>query len=84
MKTQKEPKDMAIKEFMEWYVSEYDDNALLPSDFAITINRLEGYTIAKKDAQEFYILNGALEDLKTARNFFFIVAVANSIKRNYK
>lgn len=51
-----------IKDFMEWFVSEYDGH-WLPSDLTPTINRLEGYVAAKEGSPECYIVSKALSDL---------------------
>lgn len=58
-----------IKDFMEWFISQYDGN-YLPSDFDHTIDRLQGYCLAKKDSEEYFILASALDLLRSSQNFF--------------
>ena len=65
-----QPKDMTIKEFMEWYIEEYEDCFLLPSDFEKVLDRLEGYSLAKRNEPEAFILTSAVSRLRTAKNFF--------------
>jgi hypothetical protein len=58
-----ETKERSLKEFMEWFVEEYDGN-WIPSELDHTIDRLEGYCIAKDDSKEYFFLASSLEMLK--------------------
>ena len=51
----------SVKEFMEWFVSEYDGR-YLPADLDPTIFRLDGYCIAK--GTEATIHRAALQHLR--------------------
>lgn len=74
MTNKKEPKDMTIGEFMEFYVSEYDNATVLPSDFTITKNKLQGYALGKKgEGEEFFLLRSSCELLQNSENFFSAV-----------
>jgi len=70
---EKEVSEMTIKEFMEWFISEYENKHLLPSEYDHTIDRLEGYSLAKKDTDESFILESALELLREAQNFLRVI-----------
>ncbi len=60
------PKDeMTVAEFMHWFTSEYDGR-FLPGEATRTIDKLEGYCLAKKDSEEYIMLVSALGLL---RNF---------------
>ncbi len=56
-------KDTSIKEFMEWFVANYEGH-WLPSDITKTLDRLEGYRLAKKDTEEHYVLASAVDLLR--------------------
>lgn len=55
--------EMTVKEFMHWFVSEYD-GYYLPGEAARAIDRLSGYCMAKKEGEEYFMLIGVLELLK--------------------
>ena len=58
--------EKTIKEFMEWFVSEYDGH-WLPPDITPVINRLEGYSLAKRGSDESFILESSLTMLREFR-----------------
>jgi hypothetical protein len=70
-----------VKEFMEWFVSEYDGH-WLPSDLNPTINRLEGFSLAKANSEEHYILSAALSDLRSFRTL--LINIQQYSKWKYK
>lgn len=72
MATKKPFEEMTVKEFMEWFVSEYEGH-WLSSDYTLTINRLEGYRLAKKETEEHYIFASAVELLRDAQNLLRVV-----------
>lgn len=68
------PGEMSIKDFMEWYVKEYDGH-VLPGDYTRTIDRMAGYLAAKRggDAETESFLSSAVTLLQDAKNFFEVV-----------
>lgn len=72
MNKAKDQNEMTLKEFMEWYVKEYD-GYVLPSDFERTINMLDGYRMGMQNTEQATMLSSAVNLLVDARNFFAIV-----------
>jgi hypothetical protein len=68
---EKNPADMSAKEFIEWFVKEYDGH-WLASDYTSTINRLEGYLYAKQGSEEYSMLSSALDLLRDAQTLLRI------------
>lgn len=59
--------EMTVKEFMEWFTSEFD-GYYLPADLDHTIDRLHGYCLAKKGDEDVFVLESALQHLREAQN----------------
>lgn len=72
MNKTKDQMEMTLKEFMEWYVKEYEGR-VLPSDFERTINMLDGYRMGMQNTEQATMLSSAVILLQDACNFFAVV-----------
>lgn len=70
---QKATQEMTVKEFMDWFVEEYECGAVSPEQFEHTIHRLEGYALAKRGHDESFILESALTLLKDSQNLTRVI-----------
>ena len=62
----------ALKDFMEWFVSEYDGH-WLPADYNKTIDKLDGYRMGLRDAEEVTIVSSAVTLLRDAQTLLDII-----------
>ena len=73
LKTISDIENMTVKEFMEWFVSQYE-GAYLPSDVDATIYRLDGYCMAK--GTEATLHHAALNHLRNFKTLLDMLKIS--------